>query len=63
VSRKERRNGVSLRKRTRKMATRVDQLKDRIIDMIDGGLTRFGFTTGPDWHKLGNYIHDSLFHS
>jgi hypothetical protein len=34
------------------MATRVDQLKDRIIDMIDGGLTRFGFTTGPDWHKL-----------
>jgi len=32
--------------------TRVDQLKDRIIDMIEKGCTRFGWTTGPEWHSL-----------
>lgn len=29
--------------------SRVDQLKDRLIDMIDKGCTRFGFMTGPKW--------------
>lgn len=32
--------------------TRVDQLKDRIIDMIDKGCVRFGFSTGPEWGAL-----------
>lgn len=32
--------------------SRVDELKDRIIQMIDQGCTRFGWSPGPKWHGL-----------
>jgi hypothetical protein len=38
-------------KETPKM-TRVEQLKDRIIEMIDKGCTGFSWFTGDKWHDL-----------
>lgn len=32
--------------------SRVEQLKERMIDMIDKGCTGFGFTVGPAWHSM-----------
>jgi hypothetical protein len=34
------------------MTTRVEQLKDHLIEMIDQGCTRFGWTVGPQWHSM-----------
>lgn len=30
----------------------IDELKDRFIEMIDQGCTRFGWTVGPKWYDL-----------
>lgn len=32
--------------------SKVDELKDRIVDMIDKGCTRFGWSVGPSWHGM-----------